>query len=556
MTFLLFALAWLLPNHYPPWTNFHSDLITFTALGCLALSLFKHSRTSFSVPAISIASMLLVVVPWLQLAAGLVFFAGDAFISAFYAAGFAIAIILGYSCSQQHLSSGTSAWLLPAHALLAAAGLSALLAILQWLSLTDSFATFVAVTDIGDRAMANLGQPNQLGTLLLMGLAALVLLFELFKISRVLLILGSLLLTWAIVLTESRSAMLSALVLAGFFCYKIRARSLMGEPLRLKNADVFFWLILFGLAALSLAWVNSELLLAVERGMGVFESNGRTVIWLQTLYAIREAPWLGYGWNQTPAAQAVGALHSPGELAFTHAHNIVLDLLAWVGLPLGLLMTALFAYWLYARVRAVQSTQAICAMAILLPVLVHSMLEYPFAYAYFLVTAGLLIGVIEADCITKTRYGVSRRMAGIALAALTGIGGYSAYEYLLIEEDYRVARFENLRVGTTPADYLQPTIWIHTQMAALLTALRQPAVRGMDNLQMERLRTVSLRFGMRPLVFRYALALGLNGKPAAAEHQMQVFRGMFGERTYQRFKTELRRLQAEKYPELAAVRLP
>jgi hypothetical protein len=93
-------------------------------------------------------------------------------------------------------------------------------------------------------------------------------------------------------------------------------------------------------------------------------------------------------------------------------------------------------------------------------------------------------------------------------------------------------------------------------MAALLTALRQPAVRGMDNLQMERLRTVSLRFGMRPLVFRYALALALNGKPAAAEHQMQVFRGMFGERTYQRFKTELRRLQAEKYPELAAIRLP
>ena len=203
-----------------------------------------------------------------------------------------------------------------------------------------------------------------------------------------------------------------------------------------------------------------------------------------------------------------------------------------------------------------QSTQAIYAMAMLLPFLVHSLLEFPFAYAYFLLTAGLLIGVIEADCVMKTTYGVSRRMAGVALAVLAGIGAYSAYEYLLIEEDYRVARFENLRVGTTPADYSQPPILIHTQLAALMTVLRQPAVRSMDSMQMEQLRKVSLRFGMRPLVFRYALALGLNGEPAAADQQMQVFRGMFGERAYQSFKTEMRNLQAEKYPELVLVELP
>lgn len=557
MSQLFFIVTWLLPNHYPPWVNFHSESLAFLGLGILAVVWLKSSHSnSLALPGIAIAALALAVIPWAQYAGGMVFFCGDAFISSFFSVGLAIAIALG--CAHTSSDAGTRSvpWLFPAHALLAAALVSGLLAVLQWLSLTDSFSTFVAVTDVGDRAMANLGQPNQLGTLLLMGLVALVLMFEVLKISQLLLVLGTIFLTWGVVLTASRTAMLSALVMAGFLFYKIRARSLLGEPLRLRGVYVLLWLILFGLAWMSLPWVNSALLLADDRGIALLENNGRVAIWLQTLYAIYEAPWLGYGWNQTPVAQAVGALHSPGELAFTNAHNIVLDLLAWVGLPFGLLITAGFAYWLYARVKAVQSTQAICAMAMLLPVLVHSLLEFPFAYAYFLLTAGLLIGVIEAACVTNARYFVTRRVASVALALLAVVGCYSAYEYLLIEEDYRVARFENLRVGTTPVDYSRPPILVHTQMAAMLAALRQPAVRGMDNVQMERLRKVSLRFGMRPLVFRYAVALGLNGEPVAADRQMQVFRGMFGERAYQRFKTEIRTLQAEKYPELSALKLP
>ena len=556
MTLIFFSLAWLIPNHYPPWVNFHSEFTAFLGLAFLTLAWLKRSQANVAIPSIAGAVLALVAIPWAQYIAGLVFYAGDAFMSSFYGLGFAVAITLGYAHSMQPDRASGVVWLLPAHALLGAALTSGLLAVLQWLSLTDSLATFVTTTDIGDRAMANLGQPNQLGTLLLMGLVALVLFFELFKTSHLLLIVGSSFLTWAMVLTESRSAMLSALVMAGFLLYKIRARSLLGTPLRLQSLPTLLWLVLFGLAVASLPWVNSALLLASDRDIALFENNGRVAIWLQTLYAICESPWFGYGWNQTSVAQAAGALHSPGELAFTNAHNIVLDLLAWVGLPLGLLVTAGFTYWLYARVKAVQSTQAIYAMAMLLPVLVHSLLEFPFAYAYFLLTAGLLIGIVEADCVTTGTYGISRRLAGFVLAVLTGIGGYSAYEYLLIEEDYRVARFENLKVGTTPADYRLPPILLHTQLAGLMTALRQPAVRNMDRMQMERLCKTSLRFGLRPLVFRYAVALGLNGEPAAAGQQMQVFRGMFGERAYQRFKAEIRTLQAEKYPELAAVKLP
>ena len=556
MTFLLFTLAWLLPNHYPPWTNFHSELLAFFSLGCLILSQLRHFRHSFSAPVISIAVLLLAAIPWLQFVGGIVFFAGDAFMSAFYTAGFAFAIVVGNLCSKRRFSSDSSTWLLPAHALLTAASLSALLAVLQWLSLTDNFTTFVAVTDIGDRAMANLGQPNQLGTLLLMGLLALVLMFELRVINQLLLILGGVFLTWPIVLTESRTAMLSVLVMTGFLFYKIQARRMLGSPLRLQNTHVLLWLALFCAAALGLTFVNSALLLAGDRQMELLNSNGRVAIWLQTLWAIYESPWAGYGWNQTPVAQAVGSLHRPGDLAFTNAHNILLDLFAWLGLPLGLLISMGFGYWLYIRATLVKSTGAIYAMAMLLPFLVHSMLEFPFAYAYFLLMAGLLIGVVESDCATTRCFLVLKPVAAFGLAVMTAVGGYAAYEYLRIEEDFRVARFENLKVGRTPDDHVRPDILIHTQLAAMLATLRQPAVPNMTSEQLERLRKVSLRFGARSMVFRYAVALGLNGQPAAAARQMQVFRGMFGERAYQMFKLELRQLQVEKYPELAAVLMP
>lgn len=553
---LVLSLAWLLPNHYLPWVNFHSESLTFLGLAALCFATIKRTSVGFPAPAVATCALALAAVPWVQYASGLGFYSGDAFMSSFYVAGFAAAISIGSAQGASRESIDSIPWLLPAQVLLTAAVISALLAFLQWLSLTDGISTFVATTDIGDRAMANLGQPNQLGTLLLMGLGALVLMFELFNISYLLLVLGSLVINWGIVLTESRTAMLSALAMATFLAFKAHARVLSGQPLRLCLRDILLWAISFILALQALHWINAALLLDRGRSTSLLNSNGRVAIWMQSLYAIKESPWVGYGWNQTSAAQATGALFYPGDLAFTNAHNLVLDLMAWVGVPFGLAITGGFAYWLYIRARAVKSTGAIYAVVLLIPVLVHSMFEFPFAYAYFLVMVGFLIGIIESDYPSKMSITVPKRVAVVGLTVITVIGIYAAYEYLLIEEDYRIARFENLKVGRTEEGYVPPPIFMHTQMAALLTALRQPAVRQMDDVQLERLRQVSIRFGLRPLVFRYALALGLNGEPVAAAKQMLVFRGMFGERAYQGFKLELRGMQAAQYPELAAIQLP
>jgi hypothetical protein len=90
-------------------------------------------------------------------------------------------------------------------------------------------------------------------------------------------------------------------------------------------------------------------------------------------------------------AYAVGAVAFPGAQPYTYAHNIILDLMVWCGIPTGILLTGIMVYWLVSRLRALNRPDAIFVMAGLIPIAFHSLLEYPFAYAYFLIAAGLMV---------------------------------------------------------------------------------------------------------------------------------------------------------------------
>jgi hypothetical protein len=356
--------------------------------------------------------------------------------------------------------------------------------------------------------------------------------------------------TAILVLTQSRAGMVSVLVIAFFLLWKQRSGSL-----RLPKQAVLWWLGGFAMATLSLPRVSEWLLMSGPRGLSETGSiSERWLIWKQVIYAIGQAPWLGYGWNQTPTANAVGALAFPGSTTYTNAHNIVLDLMVWCGIPLGLLLTGLMAYWGFSRMRAVKQPQAILAMAALLPIAVHSLLEFPFAYAYFLISAGFFVGIVEASHVPSRSVAIKTRWLWAVLGIWAGLGGYMAYEYLQIEEDFRIVRFENLRVGATPASYEAPHVWMLSHMAAMLKAARQVPKPDMPRADLENLRKVSDRFAYGAIRFKYAQALGLNGDPAGATRQMQIIHGMYGDFFYKACKDELARLTVEKYPQLAQIK--
>ena len=549
---LFFTVSWLSYDHYRPWINFHAEALAIVGLSILVLGLLFRSGNALKAPKVSKWIALVALVPWAQYFSGISLFAGDALVSGIYLLALACAVWVGYQIALPIASAKESRVIGLMHSFWFAAMVSAAIGVAQWFNVQEPVGMYVAQTDIGDRAMGNLGQANQLATLLLMGIAAFAWIFERGLIGRVAFGFGIGFMTLALVMAYSRAGLIGVILIAGLYLWK---RPQLHS--RLSWQPVVIWVLLCVAGTLALPLASEALMMSDNQSFSRPEAVGqRVMMWKQVGYAIWQAPWFGYGWNQTPTAHAAGAVAYPYSVTYTNAHSFVMDIMAWTGLPLGVPLIGVIGWWFLSRLWTCASRDSVFAMAALLPFAMHSMVEYPFAYAYFLVAAGLFIGMVEANHIGVKTVSINLRWAW-PLAFLWAVtGSYLIYEYFLIEEDFRVVRFENMKLGHTPSEYAAPDVWVLSQMGTMLKAARLRASPGMSAADMETLRTVSSRFAYGAVRFRYAQALALNGDPHGAIDQLAIIHGMYGSQYYAACVAELQQLANTKYPQLAAILKP
>jgi hypothetical protein len=184
------------------------------------------------------------------------------------------------------------------------------------------------------------------------------------------------------------------------------------------------------------------------------------------------------------------------------------------------------------------------------------MLEFPFAYAYFLVPVMFAVGALEGAVGAKPAFSLGVKPALALVFVTTGVMAWSVVEYIAIEEDFRIVRFEALRIGTTPASYQRPHVVLLTQLDALLHGGRIVPKPGMSAEEVELARKVALRFPWPATQNRYAQSLALNGNPDEAIRQLRVMRALHGEKTYAQIKEGWVNLANEKYPQLRNLTLP
>ncbi len=401
------------------------------------------------------------------------------------------------------------------------------------------------------RPFGNLAQPNHLATL---SLIATVLAFWLYRIGRLASWQLALLLVWfsfGLTLTESRSGLLGAFAAGALILIMGRRVGAAG----LMRPIVAWWVMLL-LAAWMWAPLNDALYLQPSRTAQLTSDSARLTMWKQSLAAIEAAPWLGYGWRQTMLAQKMAALEVPGWLATDYAHNIVLDLLIWVGVPLGLAIVAGTSWWLLRAARRSSDMRQIFLLAATVPVILHSLFEFPFAYAYFLFPAAWLLGQLAASQASLPT--IKRDARPWALAFVVAYGSMAVAlgtEYLQVEEDYRVMRFELRRVGRTPPEYERPQLSLLTQLDALLKLGRLVPTAGMSRTELEHLRVASERNGWATLDLNYAAALALNGQPQAASRQLESIGAVYGPQSARQALDLFRQLQL-KHPYLKEVTIP
>jgi O-antigen ligase len=546
---LLLLLSWLQPLHFLPWVSWHSEVPAFLAVlalgwqGIYAAARNKLAGTiAFPITAIPLLALALWV--WLQEFAGLIMFGGDAFVLSVYLIVCTASMVLGYASSHK---PGVYHWL--AITLLLGAFLSTIVALVQTFELWEGFA-WINRMPLLRRPGGNLGQPNQLASLLVMGLASLLFLFESRKIGAAATALMALTLFAGLAATESRAGALSFLLLAAWWFAKRKPMDARLPPWVVACATIGF-LVLF--------WAWPRLMDFVLPGAGSevpAKAFLRWVVWPQLIEALLQRPWSGWGLGQVSTAHNAVVHAYPFSEPYTFAHNLVLDLALGVGIPLAGLLVLVTGVWLWRRLRSASQLVPWYCLAVVLPVAVHSMLEFPFAYAYFLAPVMFAIGALEGALGAKPAFSLGVKPVAAMLFAATAVMAWSAVEYLSIEEDFRIVRFEALQVGTTPVSYQRPHVVLLTQLDALLHGGRIVPKPGMNTDEMALSRKVALRFPWPATQNRYALALALNGNPDEAVRQLKVLRALHGEKTYGKVKDTWGNLANEKYPQLRDLRLP
>lgn len=548
------CLAWLQPDHFPPWLSFHSEVLAFAAVAVCSFSVIQRgdradsNKFAVGMPELVLGAVILIVL--IQYAAGAVIFGGDVVVLVLYLLGLSFAIYTG------RLMGGGRSLEMFSWSVLIAGLCSIAIALFQSTRSYDELA-LVNLMPGWRRPGANLGQANHFGTLVLWSVGSAVYLCIRKKISLILASTLVVLMLFGASMSESRTALIGVWVLAIWLIAVPYASTLRWRiavaTLFVLSGTVFFmsWPGLLD-GVHEGGWASSEARTATINTQG----GARFVVWPQLLGAVGMRPLAGWGFGGVSHALNAVADQYSESFPFTYAHNVLLDLLVWFGVPLSITLCGLACVWLWTRAAAIRHANDWYAVALLIPFGIHSLLEFPFAYAYFLFPAGYLIGVLDSGREKFRGMTVTRGMARSVLLVWIVIAGKVAHEYMLAEEDYRVARAEALRVGRTPLEYRRPQLQLLTQLDALNKSIRVVPTPKMKTIELEMLRMAAMRFPSIAIQNRYAMALALNGDLAEARRQLKVIRSMHGARTYEAVSAQWSEFARDKFPQLGYALIP
>ena len=292
-----------------------------------------------------------------------------------------------------------------AGAWLMAAGLSAVIGLLQYFGVSGWLGIWANHTNLGE-AFGNLRQRNQYASLMNIGLAALLWWVAQPSPPRPRLAPGQLGLALALAVllgagnaaSSSRTGLLQLLMVVVLSLYWQRRTRQHSESRQAGQA--LPWVLLTAVAAYAMAtwalpWLagldplNSGAWARLRAGDSVCGS--RLTLWRNVLHLIAQEPWLGWGWGELDYAHFI-TLYPGARFCdiLDNAHNLPLQLAVELGVPLAVVLCG-GGLWLVWRARPWRELDASrrLAWAILAVILLHSLLEYPLWYGPFQMAAGL-----------------------------------------------------------------------------------------------------------------------------------------------------------------------
>lgn len=361
-------MAYVNPNASQPWVNFQQDFTAILFLFLIIIFFIRKIKNIYVPNFILLSGSLIFIFVFFQMMWGIYYFKQDVALFLVYFSIFCISYIIAFNNFIEINKVFVT--------LIFVSVISVFIQTLQWVNV-DSI--FIRQSYAG-RPSGNLGQPNQLSTLLFMGLYSLTFIRKKAELNYLIYIIISFFIIFGIALTDSRTAW--AVLFLSLIIILLRDRSKLKDIL----LKIFFYLV----SLIFIKLINTAHILNSNSEIRNLESL-RFYNWNQLLEAIIQRPYFGYGANQTALAQSIISEKIESIEYLTYSHNIIMDSFLWFGIPVGLVLFIGFCFLFFKKYYCNHELDTYILLLIT-AFLIHCNLEYPFAYAYFLIPIGIIMG--------------------------------------------------------------------------------------------------------------------------------------------------------------------
>ncbi|MDP1636957.1 MAG: Wzy polymerase domain-containing protein [Candidatus Nitrotoga sp.] len=522
------GLMWVLPflyyYHAYPLTTFYQEWgAAILGLSAMPLLMTKRYWLQPEIPLIVLLPIGLLLLGMMQFVLGRVSYCDQILLFALYLLWAALLMMLGQRLREEFGLPALATAL--ATFLLVGAELNALAGILQnyrWHTFLDA----VVTAKISVAVYGNVAQPNHFANYITLGLISLGLLYMRSLLRAWYVALLTMPLLFVLVLSGSRSVWLYLLFMAGMAWWWQRSDK---SCLPLLRYTVLL-LLGFGLmhAVVQIPWLEgaSGSVTTMRRLFGEGASGSiRLYLWREGWQIFTQFPLLGAGFGQFAWQHfQFGPVLQNTDIVglYNNAHSLVTHIAAEMGLAGLLILLGTLAMWLIQCSRVQRTVYHWWGYALLGVLAIHSLLEYPLWYAYFLGVAALTLGMLDT-----TIYRLKLRSVGrLALATILLFGMLSLGQML---QHYRnLEMLMGLRQAVSKEGYS----WREDLMAAHAPVPLRPYFDlfmsgkikvGVDYLADKRIlneRVMSFA-PIGVVVYREALLLALSGEQAAAQLQME-----------------------------------
>ena len=398
---LMCVFPFLHYRHENPLTTFDQEWWC-ALLGMLALALLaaREFWQRLEIPRIAQLPAALIVIVLLQLSLGKVPYFAQALLYISYLMFASLMMLLGARLRALFGIDKLSIAL--AISLLIGAELSAMIGALQhyqWHTPLDA----VIVMRSSSGLYGNLAQPNHFADYIALGLISLGLLFQQRKLNPLYVILLTVPLIFALTLSGSRSSWLYLLLMNCLAWWSARRAAAMRPLLRYSLLLVAGFGLMHLLVQMSFMAGADNGTTTVQRllaynGSGDTGGSIRLYLWHEAWLMLMQFPILGVGfgqfaWHHFLLLPSLQASNISG--LYNNAHNLVFQLAAEAGIAGLLALFVSFGIWFYGLRRVRPSASHWWGYAALGVLGIHSLLEYPLWYTYFLAIAAILLGAFD-----------------------------------------------------------------------------------------------------------------------------------------------------------------